>query len=181
MSLSKKVKYDKTIVNVISICSLFFTNFIIWENIIQVINQKIIHPITITINIKIHSHTNQDENVHFDIISYIIRNSASAVQSLNKLSHSNMSESLLGAQTSLNKESTATGSVAEIIAQNNRNTWKGMFIQIALKTKYHNHHITSADISSHHIANHQIDLEFFVISVYFILYHDSNTNIGRNI
>ena len=63
---------------------------------------------------------------HSKITHNTTKNKANAVQSLNKLSHSNKSVNLLGAQTDLNIDKTATGSVAEIKIQNNKQTKKGI-------------------------------------------------------
>jgi hypothetical protein len=54
---------------------------------------------------------------HEVIIHKITRNNARAVQSLNKLSHSNIVISLFGAQIDLKSDKTATVSVAEIKLQ----------------------------------------------------------------
>jgi hypothetical protein len=62
----------------------------------------------------------------FSKIVKIIKNTAKEVQSLNKLSPSKINESLLGAHTDLNKDNTATGSVAEIKAPNNKATPNGI-------------------------------------------------------
>ena len=56
----------------------------------------------------------------------ITKNNATAVQSLNKLSHSNSIVSLLGAPNDLNIDNTATGSVADISTQKSRHTKKGI-------------------------------------------------------
>jgi hypothetical protein len=58
--------------------------------------------------------------------SKTIRNTAKDVQSLNRLSHSNNKANLLGAQISLNRDNTATGSVAEIKAPNNKQNSNGI-------------------------------------------------------
>jgi len=52
------------------------------------------------------------------IISISTKKNATAVPSLNKLSHSNIRLNLCGVPKSLNNASTATGSVAEIITPN---------------------------------------------------------------
>jgi hypothetical protein len=54
----------------------------------------------------------------------ITRNNASAVPSLNKLSHSNIRVNLFGAQSSLKRANTETGSVADISDQNKSATTK---------------------------------------------------------
>ena len=65
--------------------------------------------------------------IHHSIINHsIIRNNATAVPSLNRLSHSNKIVNLLGAQSDLNIDKTATGSVAEIITQNIKHTKNGI-------------------------------------------------------
>jgi len=94
-------------------------------------------------------------------IPSIIKNTANDVPSLNKLSHSKIKDNLLGAHTDLNKASTATGSVAEIIAQNNNVTIKGIWNQIISKIRYNHHQIINVEIKSHTTANENIVLPFF--------------------
>jgi hypothetical protein len=101
------------------------------ENIHPINNQKIIHPITIDKNDPTHS--NNDSPIlkpsHKEIFSKIvkiIKNIANEVPSLNRLSHSKIKDNLLGAHTDLNKDNTATGSVAEIKAPKSNATPKGI-------------------------------------------------------
>ena len=110
---------------------MFFIPHIILENDTQVIIQKIIPQRAIERNeltqdiIVIQSTT-----VHSSIIPSIIRKRAKAVQSLNKLSHSNISANLLGAHIDLKIAKTATGSVADISTQKSKQTKKGISNQI---------------------------------------------------
>jgi hypothetical protein len=94
---------------------------------IQVKAQKSIQAKTIDKNLKVHStKTNQLITVHSNIKAKITKNKATEVPSLKRLSHSNKIVSLLGAQSDLKIERTATGSVDEISIQNNKQTKKGI-------------------------------------------------------
>lgn len=120
-------------------------------------------------------------NDHFCIISKTTKNNANAVQSLNNDSHSKIKDSLLGAHTSLNKASTATGSVAEIMAPNKKHIDNGTSHHIKPRKKYSQNAITTADIKSQKTDNIHIDFQFSISLAYFILYQDSNIKTGRNI
>ena len=110
-----KVKCAKIIVSVISTASLFFILPIILENIYHVKNPNNIHPTNIDKKTAIHSQNAVPfKSFHSVIIPKITKKSAKEVPSLNKLSHSNIVTSLLGAQILLNIVRTATVSVAEI-------------------------------------------------------------------
>jgi len=131
---NKKVVWAATKVKVISTSSTFFIFSKILEKSNHINKPKIIPQITIDKNDKNHSKIELDKlNVSqiesFSRIPSIIRNIAKEVQSLNKLSHSKIKANLLGAQTDLNKERTATGSVADIKAPNNKVTQSGIFNQ----------------------------------------------------
>ena len=121
-SADTKVKVAITIVIVISTCSLVVIFSKILEKITQTIAQYKIQPNHITKNDTNHRITDEVSKTPFSIDSNIIKNTANAVQSLNKLSHSKISANLLGAHTSLNKAKTATGSVAEIKAPKSKQT-----------------------------------------------------------
>jgi hypothetical protein len=75
------------------------------------------------------------EKCHPLITSIIIRNNATAVPSLNKLSPSNNKLSLFGVHKSLNRASTATGSVAEIIIPKSKVIINGTGRPIQLRKK----------------------------------------------
>lgn len=123
--------WAKIIVKVISANSLFFIIHRIFENNTQKNIQNIIHQINIDKNdIKPSQKTDVCIIHHSKIIHKITKNKANAVQSLNKLSHSNNKISLLGAHTALKMDKTATGSVAEIKTQNNKHTKNGISNQI---------------------------------------------------
>jgi hypothetical protein len=94
------------------------------------------------------------------IIHKMIKKNASAVPSLNILSHSNISASLRGAPTDLKIDSTATGSVAEIIHPNNKQTKKGIFKPSKGKIKYSPHATINAEIKSPNTAKLAIDFQF---------------------
>ncbi len=130
------VKWASIIVNVISTDSLFLIFSIIFEKIAQVNIQNTIHQKNIDENDKIHSDkTEKSICLLSDKIHKITKKSAIAVQSLKRLSHSNTHINLLGAQTDLKSDNTATVSVADIIAQNNKHTIKGIFIHKNHKLK----------------------------------------------
>jgi len=122
-----KVKWASTIVSTISTSSLFFIYPITFENNTQVKIQKIIPPNNIEINSHHHwIYVIPETTPHSRIIHKITTKRATEVPSLNKLSHSKSMVSLLGAQTFLKVAKTATGSVAEINAQNKKHTKKGI-------------------------------------------------------
>ena len=106
--------------------SLFDIFQIIFENIIQVMLQNMIHPIIIDRKDPNPHIIELPDTVHSNIIHKTTKNNASEVQSLNKLSHSKINVNLLGAHIILKSESTATGSVADIRLQNNKQTIKGI-------------------------------------------------------
>lgn len=117
----------KIIVKAISKTSLFLIFQIILEKNTQSNAQYNIHQIAIDKKIQVQEKTDQIQTqVHSKIIHKITKNKASAVQSLNKLSPSKIKVSLLGAQIVLKIDKTATGSVAEINHQNNRQTKNGI-------------------------------------------------------
>ena len=107
-------------VRVISTYSLFLIFSIILEKIIHIINQNIAHHIIIIENAIVASKIVCLEKTQDWIICKIARNKANAVQSLKRLSPSNINANLFGAHTSLKSAITATGSVAEIIAQKSK-------------------------------------------------------------
>ena len=73
---------------------------------------------------------------HSKITPRITKNNATAVPSLNRLSHSKIKANLLGAHIDLNIDNTATGSVADINAQNNKHTINGTSNQTNGNNKY---------------------------------------------
>jgi hypothetical protein len=97
---------------------------------------------------------------HSRITQRITKNKATAVPSLKRLSHSNNIVSLLGAQSDLNIDKTATGSVAEISDQNSKQTKNGISSQIKGKSKYKTQPINQVDISKPNIAREDIVLQF---------------------
>ncbi len=157
-----KVKWASTIVNVISIASLFDIFQIIFEKIIQVMLQNMIHPIIIDRKDPNHPIIELPDKVHSNIIHKTTKNKASEVQSLNKLSHSKINVNLLGAHIILKSESTATGSVSDIWLQNNKQTIKGIWNQIRGKIKNKATAINAADIKSQKTASAVILFQFFI-------------------
>ena len=129
--------WAESIVIVISDCSLFFIYHNNFEKVAQTNHQNIIHQTSIDINVHIH-----DKNisgfiwVHSRTTHKTTKNKATAVQSLNKLSHSKIRANLLGAHILLNIAKTATGSVADIKAQNNKKTKNGTWKPAKEKIKY---------------------------------------------
>jgi hypothetical protein len=149
---------------------LFFIFQIILEKRIQVKAQNNIHHNAIDKNEIvqcINSHVLIV--VHSKIIHNTTKNKANAVQSLNKLSHSNINANLLGAPILLKIDNTATGSVAEINVQNNKQTKKGISKFIIGKIKYNPIQINIDDIINQKTANELIIFQFFNNSLYLIL------------
>jgi len=140
-SANKKTICASTIVSVISTCSLLLIRLITVANSIPNTVHKIIHHMTIIPKSPNHHQISQASNIPLENISNMTRNTATAIPSLNKLSHSKMSHNLLGTQRSLNIASTATGSVDEIMTPNKSMTCIGICIP-ANHNKYHHHHHT---------------------------------------
>ena len=114
------------------------------------------------------------------IIHKTTKNNANAVQSLKRLSHSNNNVSLLGAQTALKIDKTATGSVAEIKIQKSKQTKNGISNHTNGNKKYIHHQIKSADKINQNTAITQIAFQFFKSCRKFILYAASKIKIGKN-
>jgi len=139
---------------------------ITFENNIQVKDQNNIQPIAIVINDIDHSKNSHEFIVvHSKITQSITKNKARDVPSLNKLSHSNISANLLGAQILLNIDNTATGSVADISAQNNKQTINGISNQKSGNNKNKPPQIKIDEIISHTTAKEVIIFQFFNISL----------------
>ena len=159
------VVWAAVIVIVISASSVFLIFSKNLEKTYHINNQNIIPPTTIDKNDN-HQWINEVDNEkasHFaksSNIESIITNNANEVPSLNKLSHSNIKDNLLGAQTDLNNASTATGSVAEIIAPKSSVTINGIWKPIKLNIKYKDHQITKVDIKSPKTAREKIVFPF---------------------
>lgn len=147
---------------VISTISLFLIYQITFENTTQVIVQNTIPPKAIDKNTPIQEKYVFQETIHHSkIIPKIIKNNARAVPSLNKLSHSKISVSLLGAPIVLNIDKTATGSVAEISHQNKRHTKKGISKPINGSIKYIKLATINVEIKSPTTAKSVIDFQLF--------------------
>jgi 4-hydroxy-L-threonine phosphate dehydrogenase PdxA len=82
---------------------------------------------------------------------------------LNKLSHSKIRASFLGAQIVLNIDNTATGSVAEINTQNNKQIINGISNPTKGKTKNKPNAISIAEINKPNIAKAQIVFQLLII------------------
>lgn len=122
------VKCAKIKVNVISTASLFLILPIILEKIYPVRNQNNTPHTNIDKNTATHSQNAVPlSSCHSEIIPKITKKSAKEVPSLNKLSHSNIVTSLLGAQILLNIVRTATVSVAEIKLPYSKQTRYGIW------------------------------------------------------
>ena len=180
-SANKKVKWAETIVMRISTSSLFCIFHSIFEKATQEIVQKIIPHNNIDMNDNI-----QEKIIwffithHVAIIPRITRNSATEVPSLKRLSHSNIRASLFGAHTDLNIDNTATGSVALIREAKSKHTRKGIKNPVIEKIKYSRVEMTRVEMRSHITARLEIVFQFFRSSLYFILYDDSKSKIGKN-
>jgi hypothetical protein len=145
---------------------LFFIFSIAFEKSIHVNDQNNIHHIAIVRNDSV-----QLANSHiFTVVPSSIthrtsKNNARAVQSLNKLSHSNIKANLLGAHILLNIDNTATGSVADISVQKSKHTINGISNHIKGKRKNSSSAITSEEIISQTTAKEPIVFQFFIISL----------------
>ena len=114
-------------VKVISTDSLFLIHQITFEKSTHVIHQNTKPHTNIDKNDNIHIvNISGDITLHSKIIHSTTKNNATDVQSLKRLSHSNIKASLLGAHIDLKIEITATGSVADIKNQNNKHTKNGI-------------------------------------------------------
>lgn len=132
------------------------------ENIIHVHVQNSIQPNSIDEKLKMPSKYVADVTYHHSkIIPSITRNKATAVPSLNKLSHSNIMVSLLGAHIDLKIESTATGSVADIRIQKRRHTKNGICSPTKGSNIYSKNATIIADNNNHTIARMPIVFQFF--------------------
>lgn len=159
-----KVICAKSIVRTVSTSSLFFIKPITFEKATPIKSPNMIPQNTIEKNfqkpIKAASGVNTPPEV---IIARTTKKRATAVPSLKRLSHSNIMVSLLGAQSFLKIESTATGSVAEISTQNKRQIRNGTSTQkygIIGNRKYSQTETKEADISRPKIASAEIDFQF---------------------
>lgn len=151
------------IVKLISTASLFFIYCIPLAKTNQQILHNIIQPSTIQINVKIHIQILPDDSTAlFCIKLNTIKNIATAVQSLKRLSHSNMSWSLLGIQISLKIANTATGSVDEIITPNKNRTIYGISIPTRQSMKNKGTLISTDERISQKVASVQIGNEFLI-------------------
>lgn len=138
----------------------------IFENKVQSIHQKIIHQTSIDKKDQNHhKKTIEFISFHSRIIHKITKNNATAVQSLNKLSHSKIRANLLGAQILLNIDKTATGSVAEIRDQKSNNTKNGIWNQNAAKIKYITQEMIKVEIIRDITANQLIAFQSFIIDL----------------
>ena len=90
------------------------------------------------------------------------KNIATAVPSLNKLSHSKRIVSLLGAHRDLNIERTATGSVAEINTQNNKQTKNGICNQTNGNKKNNANAIKNQEIINQKTDNEVIVFQLII-------------------
>jgi hypothetical protein len=134
---------------------------IIFEKRTQVNIQNNIQPKNIDQKERIHSDiTEKSMSLLSEIIQRSTRNSAIAVQSLNRLSPSNTHISLLGAHIDLKSDNTATVSVAEIIAQNNKHTMKGISSHKKPSVKNIILEIANTDINNQNIDKEKTGIEF---------------------
>jgi hypothetical protein len=101
--------------------------------------------------------------LHSNITPRITRNTAKAVQSLNRLSPSNINANFLGAQIDLNIDNTATGSVADINTQNNKQMMKGISSHTNGNTKNKPNAIKTVEINNPNIANAHMVFQLLII------------------
>lgn len=134
-----------------------------FEKNIQVNTQNKIHQNNILRNFQAHKIYVSPVTIHHSKITpNITKNTATAVPSLNKLSHSKISASFLGAQILLNIDNTATGSVEEINTQNNKQMINGISKPTSGNTKNNHHAIIMAEMSKPKIAKEVIDFQLFI-------------------
>lgn len=115
------------------------------------IEPSIIHNTIIQINCQIHVNILSIHHSQFSIVASVTRNSAIAVQSLKRLSHSNIKRNLFGTHKVLKSESTATGSVADIMIHNKKHRGRGSW--------YHSNHDinhTPSHVSDEHTITHSV-------------------------
>lgn len=117
----------------------------------------------------------------FVTIQSATRKSASAVPSLKRLSPSKIRVRRFGAPSSLKRASTATGSVAEIRAQNKNVTARGTSIPTNESPHESQKPMNTADTRSDITASAEIDFTLRKKSLYPILYAASKRRMGRNI
>lgn len=99
---------------------------------------------------------------HSKITQRMTKKTATAVPSLKRLSHSNINASFLGAQIDLNIDSTATGSVADISTQNNKQMINGISKPTKGNTKNNHAAMITADINRPNIAKLEIDFQLLI-------------------
>lgn len=99
---------------------------------------------------------------HSKITHNITKNTATAVPSLNRLSHSNIRASFLGAQIDLNIDNTATGSVADMSTQNSKHMINGISSPTNGNTKNKPNAIIIAEINNPNIASADMDFQLFI-------------------
>gem|GEM_PF-590301 len=143
-------------VNVISTASLFFICLMALENNIHKLIPKAIPPATMTKKVKSPITIVWLVNTPERSISMRMKNTATAVPSLKRLSHSNNKLNLLDIHKSLNIANTATGSVDAIIIPNKNITDTGIANPIHPSIQPERYAITVAAISSPNIAIVQI-------------------------
>lgn len=121
------------------------------------------HHKTIDKKLKLQLKKVQELIIHHSRISHkITKKRATEVQSLKRLSHSNNIVSLLGAQSDLNIDKTATGSVEEIKVQKSKQTKNGISKPKNGKIKYKEVETIIAEISNQKTANQVIAFQFVI-------------------
>lgn len=137
---------------------------IIFEKITHVATQNNIHPNNIDKNFQIpRINVPEVTTVHSKITPRITRKIANAVPSLKRLSPSNISANFLGAPIDLNIDKTATGSVADIKTQNNKQIIKGISNQTTGNTKNNQNAINIAEIINQNTARELIVFQLLII------------------
>jgi len=174
------VKCADTINNVIDINSFDFVYFKPWLNSVAITIPNVIPNATIIKNIPIPPYTVDAPLNPFSAIDSMTKNRVTAVPSLNKLSPSNIIVNRFGAPNSLNSARTATGSVDDMIAPNNKATINGIGKPTSGKIRNSDIAIAVADMIKPIIDSNDIDHAFSIILRMFILNADSKINIGKN-
>lgn len=156
-----KVIWAKSIVRTISTSSLFLIYQITFENKIHIKVPKAIPQNNIEINFHVPSKNVHPVILHHSRITHnTTKNKATAVQSLKRLSPSKRIVNRLGAPIDLKIDKTATGSVAEIKTQNNKQTKNGIWKPTNGKRKNNTIDIKAAEINNQKTDNTHIVFQF---------------------
>jgi len=160
-SAVKKVICARIIVREISTSSLFFIFSIPLEKPIQKSVQRSIPPTIIDANVKKPVIYMSADISPVSITHRIMRNNATAVPSLKRLSHSNMIDKRRGAPTDLKVASTAIGSVAEMRLPKSKHTKNGIWKPTTGSKTYSHAPIKTVEINTQIILSIEMETIFF--------------------